>query len=152
MGTLTQTPRVLLLDDDSSVVDALSGILASLGYKIVKNTDPFRAIEDLESNPKGIHLIITDHEMPGINGSELVKRLRTLKIQIPVMLITGTIERVKDTTLFAAVFEKPFQLDEFIEACQKIVESEIARLNPSKKSSADAKEFPGKTALNKLLK
>ncbi len=80
-------PATILLIDDNAVQAATrQTILKRAGYFVIAVLNPERALEQFRSNefPAPIDLIITDHIMPGMNGSEFVTEVRTFAPQVPV--------------------------------------------------------------------
>ena len=87
-------PTLLLIDDNAIQAATRQTILKRAGYSVIAVLNPARALEQLRSNdfPAAIDLILTDHIMPGMNGSEFVTQLRTFAPNIPVLVISGLAE------------------------------------------------------------
>lgn len=92
----TTTPEkkqvtVLLIDDNAIQAATRQTILKRAGYFVIPALNPVRALEQFRENdfPSEIGLVITDHLMPGMNGAEFVRELRTLRPNIPVLVISG---------------------------------------------------------------
>jgi CheY-like chemotaxis protein len=85
-------PATILLIDDNAVQAATrQTILKRAGYFVIAVLNPERALEQFRNNefPAPIDLIITDHIMPGMNGSEFVTQVRTFAPKVPVLVISG---------------------------------------------------------------
>lgn len=78
---------IAIVDDDDAVRRATSGLLRSLGYQVVAfaTAEQFLASEQLATTL----CLITDVQMPGISGIELLKRLRASGHGFPVIVITA---------------------------------------------------------------
>jgi CheY-like chemotaxis protein len=88
-------PATILLIDDNAVQAATrQTILKRAGYFVIAVLNPERALEQFRNNefPAPIDLIITDHIMPGMNGSEFVTQVRTFAPSVPVLVISGLAE------------------------------------------------------------
>jgi CheY-like chemotaxis protein len=88
-------PASLLLIDDNAVQAATrQTILKRAGYFVIAVLSPERALEQFRNNeyPATIDLILTDHNMPGMTGSEFVTHLRAFAPEIPVLVISGMAE------------------------------------------------------------
>jgi CheY-like chemotaxis protein len=88
-------PATLLLIDDNPIQAATrQTILRRAGYHVIALLNPERALETFRANefPAPIDLIITDHIMPGMNGSAFIAELRTFAPTIPVLVISGMAE------------------------------------------------------------
>lgn len=84
-----QGQRVMLVDDEPALVELNEELLAQLGYEPVGYTDARQAWSALEADPRGFDLLVTDEIMPGLNGTELADRVRRLRPDLPVLLLSG---------------------------------------------------------------
>ena len=84
-----QRTRVLVVDDALSVRRSMEQLLEDAGYDVVMAADGFLALEVLRSKTPAI--VLTDLEMPNMNGLELTKRLRELPqfMGTPIVMITS---------------------------------------------------------------
>jgi two-component system response regulator FixJ len=101
---------VHVIDDDSAMRQSLAFLFRAAGVKVHTYES---ALAFLDALPKLEHgCIITDVRMPGMSGLELLRRLRQLKVGMPVIVITGhgdvplAVEAMKDGA--ADFIEKPF--------------------------------------------
>jgi CheY-like chemotaxis protein len=109
-------PRILVVDDDEDVSEAVSSALVDEGYDVVVAQDGVEALSVLGRVPPP-RLIVLDLTMPRMNGSEFRRRLGAELPQlaaIPVVVMSADVEgRVKARTLGAAAFlRKPIRLAE----------------------------------------
>ena len=81
--------HLLLLDDESAVVRPMQQLLGHLGYRVTACTEPMHALALLAAEPRAFDLVITDHEMPGMNGAVFTQRAHQLNPQLPVVLYSG---------------------------------------------------------------
>jgi len=96
------TERIVLAEDDPGVRKATLLILEDLGYEVVAYPSGPDVLEALTKDDRPVELLLTDFEMPGIDGYELARRLRALRPNIRVLLTSGSPEesivpRVKPT-------------------------------------------------------
>jgi PAS domain S-box-containing protein len=79
---------VLLIDDEELVRAATAGMLADLGYVVIEASNADEARRLLQD---GLHidLLVTDHLMPGMTGTDFARELRSRDAAIPVLVITG---------------------------------------------------------------
>lgn len=80
-------PRICLIDDDILVLDALSLGLSDCGFNVV--TAPGAAAGLDIVTREGADLIVTDINMPGTGGAELIREARARWPELPVIAITG---------------------------------------------------------------
>ena len=79
--------KVLVVDDERPILDMLDLSLSSEGYEVLTAEDGEKALEIFEKQcPK---LVLTDIKMPGIDGIEVLKRIKKIDDQVEVIVITG---------------------------------------------------------------
>jgi len=78
---------ILVVDDDPLIRDVLKKIVEREGYKAITAESPEEALEKFDS--RRIGLVISDIEMPGMNGLELMKKIKEKDNKVPVFVITG---------------------------------------------------------------
>jgi CheY-like chemotaxis protein len=85
---------LLLIDDDAVQAATRQTILKHAGYTVIAVLSPQRALEQFRNDeyPAPIDLILTDHLMPGMSGSEFIGELREFAPHVPVLVITGLAE------------------------------------------------------------
>lgn len=79
--------KVLLLDDDATVLRDYGRLLRSFGYSVDATDDGRIALDRLESDDHDV--VISDLKMPGMNGLEFLREVRGRDLDIPVVLMTG---------------------------------------------------------------
>jgi len=80
------TPRVLVVDDDEGVRYTLRGVLEDAGLSVLEASSGREALGLLESQT--VHLVLTDLRMPGMDGLEVLARVRETPGAPRVILIT----------------------------------------------------------------
>lgn len=80
---------ILFVDDEPDINSYMLQMLEKLGYRVVACPAPLLALEMLREQAQSFDLLITDLTMPRMNGEKLVRSLRKLRSNIPVILITG---------------------------------------------------------------
>ena len=83
---------ILLVDDDSGVLESLSFILRAAGYDITaasNGSDAMALVSSRIEDNNGFDLVITDLGMPGMNGEELAMRVKSISANTPVVLLSG---------------------------------------------------------------
>ena len=86
--------HILVVDDEESLVEAVSNILERLGYRVTTALNPSQAWKIFEKDPHSFDLVITDQTMPGLTGIELAKRMLSARKDLPIILFTGYSETV----------------------------------------------------------
>jgi DNA-binding NtrC family response regulator len=80
---------VLVVDDDRAMWEVVRAILTRGGFKVITSSDALEAWQILEESAEPIDLVIAEAEMPVIDSSELLKRVREKYPDIPLVLIGG---------------------------------------------------------------
>jgi FixJ family two-component response regulator len=76
---------IAVVDDDEEVRKALRRLLCSLGHDV----HLFGSAEEFEAEPTAADCLILDVRLPGLNGPELLERIRLRGLPIPIVFITG---------------------------------------------------------------
>ena len=122
------TPTVLLIDDNAVQAATRQTILKRAGYFVIAVLSPERALEQFRNNeyPAQIDLIITDHLMPGMNGSEFVREVRTFAPDVPVLVISGLEEAEEQYTGLNTEFRlKPLLPDHLLSTVHSLIDHEV---------------------------
>jgi len=81
-------PTILLVDDDRDIRDVTHALLESLGYAVIVAPHPATAL-DIAAGPVEIDLVLTDVQMPDMNGFQLAGAIHELRPSVPVVYATG---------------------------------------------------------------
>lgn len=109
--------RLLLVDDEPALLDLLRRYLERLGYTVDACTDPETAIAHFSAAPGDYSLVLTDLTLEGMNGEELIRRLRALNPAIPAILSSGYPHRPESPKTF--FLQKPYIPKVLAEAIEK---------------------------------
>lgn len=88
--------RILLVDDEISIVRMASQRLGRLGYSVTSRNNSLEALELFRARPAGFDLVITDMTMPHMTGDKLAQELMAIRADIPVILCTGYSKRISE--------------------------------------------------------
>ena len=83
-----QTTKILVVDDDIFVREMLSSILEASGYTIEIAENGLQALEKCIADPS-IDLIVSDVNMPEMDGIQLIKEVRKQGLDVPIIMVTG---------------------------------------------------------------
>ena len=109
-----QQPRILIVEDETLVSWSLSTALRKVGFIVVAVTSGEQALEKLNSLP--FDLVITDVNLPHIDGYSVVAAVKTFHPRIPVVMMSAIDDPLSDV-VHADVdgfIEKPFDLREVV--------------------------------------
>jgi len=88
-------PKVLIIDDDPSLLDALSMALEDAGHTVVAAADGTTGLALIRS--KRPDLVVSDVNMPGLDGFSLCRRLREENNRVPFILLTSRDNDIDET-------------------------------------------------------
>lgn len=115
--------RILVVDDEEAVLWAARNFLERLNYRVTPTSHATEALEIFARAPGQFDAVLTDLTMPQLGGLELARRLRALRPDLPVVLMSGYLLGVEDRELRAAgvvqVVQKPFGVHALGEAVSR---------------------------------
>jgi len=125
--------RILVVDDDKAVRLLLRAVLERRGYSVVEAENGAEGLQYYRAAPTD--LVITDIQMPVMDGLQMIKELRRAFPTAKIIAISGEKGRLAAAQTFSQyTFEKPLYMEEFLDAVQKFVSapgSSIYMLQPS---------------------
>jgi len=117
------TAKILIVEDDYELLEALSDTLSQAGYDVVTASDGEQALSLLADT--AVNLVVSDIQMPNINGQQLLKNIREQHTDIPVMLMTayGSIQQAVDAMRDGAVdyLVKPFEAEVLVNMVSRYI-------------------------------
>ena len=90
-GKAARSYRILVVDDDPAVATGTVAMLEDLGHFAIESGSAEEALRLLQTDP-GIEIVITDHAMPGMTGTELAARVHQTWPDLPIAIVTGYAE------------------------------------------------------------
>ena len=89
-GFRPENARILLVDDDPTIVQLMARILEDAGYRVATCTDGKKALSRFRADPFSWDLVVTDMNMPGMSGTVLVREIREVRKTVGILLCTGS--------------------------------------------------------------
>jgi PAS domain S-box-containing protein len=118
--------RILIIDDEKSIVTLLTYLFERLGYTVISKIDPVDAYRFFESDPQGFDLMITDMTMPKMTGFELTRKVKALRPDMPVILCTGYSDLIDEQRALEAgiakYIMKPLALYNVAETVRRVLD------------------------------
>lgn len=112
--------RILLADDDPTTLDLVGRTLEADGHEVIRCMDGQEALQRLSAAPQGFDLLISDLDMPGLDGVELASRAAAAAPQLRILLMSGFgtgVDPAEELGIPIAGFvSKPLSLDQMREA------------------------------------
>ena len=117
--------RVMYVDDDEALVFLVKRALTRKGFDVTTFTDPREAVTTLRSDPLAFDLVVTDYNMPGYSGLELLREARLIRPELPIALASGYVTAEIEQNALAegarALIHKPNDVDEMCETLQRLL-------------------------------
>jgi DNA-binding NtrC family response regulator len=121
--------NLLLIDNEIDQLQSLKRALKSKGYFVFEALGAEEGLECLDRMAGQIDLVLTDYDMSGMDGLELLKRIRNRYGPLPVILVSGHAER---KMLIEAIrqrcdgfVEKPFTLFHLVEEIERVADLRV---------------------------
>lgn len=119
-----QKKSILFVDDERAVTEIGKQILEKYDYKVTAINNPLIALENFRRAPKKFDLVITDYNMPQMNGDELSIKLHNIRGDIPIILSTGYHTIPLETIQIWGIDHlicKPYKMKELTSIIKKIL-------------------------------
>jgi DNA-binding response OmpR family regulator len=142
---------ILIADDDPIMLELTAVSLARSGYDVMTAKDGDAALQAFKNSPGPIQLVISDGAMPGLNGPQLLRAVKTLSPSTATLLVSGTVASSDTET---PLLMKPFRpkklaalVRELLTGCdfdrvereQSVARSALSRVAASGAASGDSK-------------
>ncbi len=132
-------PRILIVDDDVDFSSLLSDVFSHASYRVETLSDPTRVLPRVESG--NLDLVITDLRMPGIDGAELSHKIRAVRPELPVIVVSGFLDSKAREQMegsgVAALYEKPLSVFSLLKDAAKLIQ-EHGKHDPGEDGEEDA--------------
>jgi len=118
--------QVFVLDDEPSICKLLEEIMSERGFKVYGFTDPGDLLRVLAADPASCDVVVTDQTMPNMLGTEVLREVRQIRADLPVVLCTGYSETLDKQTAKAlgadAFFIKPFNAVDLVHTIGSLID------------------------------
>ena len=122
--------RILVIDDQAHVRAVILSVLRAKDHEVVGVSDGSSGLQEFKDTP--FDLAIIDVYLPGIDGVKVIREMRTLAADLPIIAISGVMLNDSDRTaldIFAnasdladiACLKKPFRSSELLKAVDKVL-------------------------------
>jgi two-component system chemotaxis response regulator CheY len=112
---------VLVVDDEPCCRYSLTALLRKEGFEVIEADDGIDGYDIVQRMGRSIDLLLTDINMPRMDGIELAKVARGLYPHMPVLLMTGDIAFANKRGVRFDVLMKPFSREQLVQAIQELL-------------------------------
>jgi PAS domain S-box-containing protein len=95
-STAKATERILVIDDDGTLLGMTRATLERQGYRVTAMRDPEEALRAFSATPQAWDLVLTDRTMPRMNGEEVARAILRVRPEMPVIICTGFSDTVTE--------------------------------------------------------
>ncbi|MEY3125499.1 MAG: hypothetical protein RLZZ573_2019, partial [Pseudomonadota bacterium] len=117
--------HVMYVDDDHALVFLVTRVLTRKGFVVTAFTDPREANSALRATPMAFDLLVTDYNMPGYSGIELLREAKAIRPDLPVALASGYVTPEIENSAIQeganALIYKPDDVNELCETVQRLI-------------------------------
>lgn len=121
---------VLLVEDDDTLRSLTRMMLEDGGFDVIDCATARYALQVLTNHPTGVDLLMTDVNLPGMSGADLVQAARELRAELPTVYVTGW-DRVRlhawGVPAHALVLVKPYMQGDVVAVAQRALWAEPAQ-------------------------
>jgi PAS domain S-box-containing protein len=119
---------ILIIDDEPDLLSAMQKSLSYSGYQLVKYSSLNQLISHIDDFIKRTDLLVTDLTMPHIDGMEIIKKVRSLAPNLPVIVISGRFTDPSEAGISPEMIQgflrKPFSQKELLQSIRKVLDQE----------------------------
>lgn len=124
--------RILVVEDDDAIRRLSAEVLGRSGYEVHTAEDGeagWKALSALRHEPDGYDLVVTDNNMPKLSGVDMVKKMRSARIDLPVILVTAVLPeseiRQHPWMRFSATLLKPYSTEELLRTVREVLHASV---------------------------
>ncbi len=115
---------ILLAEDEVMLSDLLTELLEAAGYNVIKVYNGNEVIKVLTEELK-VDMVILDYNMPGINGLECSEKIRSLNLDMPIILSSGSVSINDEASLkkkgITSIVTKPYEFETLLATIQTLI-------------------------------
>ncbi len=117
--------HVMYVDDDQALVFLIARVLKRKGFTVTTFTDPQEAQVALRADAQAFDILVTDYNMPGYSGIDLLRQAKLIRPDLPVALASGYVTPELEQSAIregaSALIYKPNDVSEFCETVQRLI-------------------------------
>ena len=121
---------VLMVDDDASLTGAWSELLKRQGLTVVTYNDPVAAVKHFNETPDTYDLVVTDMQMPDLDGRMLARNVKARRPELPVIMVAGfpdqAMAELESNHEINSLLIKPVSSEQLKDACLRVLKRQKA--------------------------
>jgi len=139
-----QGELVLVVDDEQLVLELAKTTLENFGYRVLTAPNGLEAIPCFEAHKNEIRLVVTDTDMPFMDGKNAIKEILKINSQVPIIVASGTVSegdsigRLDSTHV--TVLQKPYGVEQLLECVSKQLRPSLTLPSPMPSATVPGNE------------
>ncbi len=121
--------KIMVVDDEADMIWAITNVLLTQNHSVISVSSGEEAVQKVQSEP--LDLVLLDYRLPGIDGVQILERIKKIRPELPVIMVTGyggIEEAVQSIKLGAAHYlAKPFDNDHLLEVTNKALQLNLLK-------------------------
>ncbi len=117
--------KILLVDDDQDILILFERMLNKLGYEVLTFTNGKEALDIFRHSADHFDVVISDYQMPHVNGAELSRQLLKIRNDIPIIICTGFSSEFNKQQAYQigvkGYLKKPFLIEDIDGLIRKVI-------------------------------
>ena len=105
---------ILLVDDDKDMLKSYVELLEHANYQVEAHHNPQQAFEQFQLNPDAYDAVLTDYNMPHMNGLDLISAIHDKRPDLKTILYSGMLPQHIPSSVIT--FSKPTRIDQLLKA------------------------------------
>lgn len=126
------TETILIVEDEDLILSSLETLLENRGYKVFTASSGYEAIDVYQKHQREIALVITDLDMPNLNGWDVFLKMKEINPKVQAIIASGYIDpkmkQVKFEKGIKDIIQKPFKPDDILQSIHRILENQAYEL------------------------
>jgi len=119
--------QILCLDDDESVMHTMKQLLELRGHRVSGYINQREALDTIRAAPGRFDVVVTDYNMPGMQGLDVARKVRAIQADLPVVVTSGFIDEElrigAEAAGVRALIPKPFMLKDFYAVVERLAQA-----------------------------
>ena len=113
--------KILVIDDETSILDTLEPLLNVFGHEVVTAIDGQDGLNKFLESSDSINVVVTDIDMPNMNGVDFAKALTAKRYFVPIIFMTGNPHSPNLSNIpHIGVLKKPFKINKLISLLEQV--------------------------------
>ena len=122
--------HVLYIDDDEVMVLVVERLLTRAGYRVTGHRDPWQAVVAVRAQREAFDIVVTDFNMPGFSGLDVIRELKVLRSDLPVVISSGLVTQALRAQAQLAGARAVMQKENTLEELAPLVRRVLREVRP----------------------